>query len=91
MSSTRMQERPVDVADDVHHLRFARPLAALVDDGEGRVDALGQRAGAHDAADVGRDHHAVPAVERSLMSRTMTGAANRLSVGMSKKPWIWPA
>ena len=21
----------------------------------------------------------------------MTGAANRLSVGMSKKPWIWPA
>ena len=25
------------------------------------------------------------------MSCTMTGAANRLSVGMSKKPWIWPA
>ena len=31
------------------------------------------------------------AVPRSLMSRTMVGAANRLSVGMSKKPWIWPA
>ena len=28
---------------------------------------------------------------RSVMSRTITGAANRLSVGMSKKPWIWPA
>ena len=25
------------------------------------------------------------------MSRTMTGEANRLSVGMSKKPWICPA
>ena len=28
---------------------------------------------------------------RSRMSRTSTGAANRLSVGMSKKPWICPA
>ncbi len=28
---------------------------------------------------------------RSRMSRTMTGAENRLSVGMSKKPWICPA
>ena len=25
------------------------------------------------------------------MSRVNTGAAKRLSVGMSKKPWIWPA
>ena len=25
------------------------------------------------------------------MSRTITGEANRLSVGMSKKPWICPA
>ena len=25
------------------------------------------------------------------MSRTITGEAKRLSVGMSKKPWIWPA
>ena len=29
--------------------------------------------------------------KRSLMSRTMTGEAKRLSVGISKKPWIWPA
>ena len=47
------------VADDVHHLRFAGALAALVDDGERRVEALGERAGAHDAADVGRHHHHV--------------------------------
>ena len=32
----------------------------------GGVDALCQRAGAHDAADVGRDHHPVPAVEALL-------------------------
>ena len=29
--------------------------------------------------------------KRSLMSLMKTGAANRLSVGMSKKPWICPA
>jgi hypothetical protein len=33
-----------DVADDVHDLGFARALAALVDDREGRVDALRERA-----------------------------------------------
>ena len=32
-----------------------------------------------------------PLPSRSLMSRTITGAPNRLSVGMSKKPWICPA
>src|ERR1044072_5510980 len=30
-------------------------------------------------------------LKRSLMSRTITGEANRLSVGMSKNPWICPA
>ena len=49
----------VDVADDVHHFGLARPLAPLVDDGELRVDALGQRARAHHAADVGRNDHDV--------------------------------
>ena len=45
-------------------------LAALVDDGEWRVDALGDRARAHHAADVGRDdHQMVVVVKRSLMSR----------------------
>src|SRR5438477_389347 len=29
--------------------------------------------------------------KRSLMSRTINGDAKRLSVGMSKKPWIWAA
>ena len=53
---------PVDVADDVHHLRFAGALAALVDDGERRVDALGDDAGAHHAADVRRDDHQMVAV-----------------------------
>ena len=32
-----------------------------------------------------------PIGSRSLMSRVITGAAKRLSVGMSKKPWICPA
>ena len=27
----------------------------------------------------------------SSISLTKTGAANKLSVGISKKPWIWPA
>src|SRR5690606_23039983 len=42
-------------ADDVHDFRFAGLLAAFVDDGEKRIEPLGKRAGAHDAADVGRD------------------------------------
>ena len=46
-----------DVADDVHHFGFARPFAPLVDDGERRVEPFGERAGAHDAADIGRDDH----------------------------------
>ena len=64
MSSTRMQLRAGDVADDVHHFGFAGPLAALVDDGERRVDALGEPAGAHHAADVGRDDHQIVDAER---------------------------
>ena len=50
----------LDLADDVHHFRFAGALAALVDDGKRRVvEPLGQRAGADHAAHVGRDHHQV--------------------------------
>src|SRR3546814_13970193 len=48
-----------DVADDVHHFRFAGALAALVDDRQrGVVEPFRERAGAHDAADVeiGRAH-----------------------------------
>src|SRR5215831_4063574 len=42
------------VADHVHHLGIARPLAALVDNGEGRIDTLGEPARAHHAAHVRR-------------------------------------
>ena len=56
MSSTRMQVWPCDLADHVHHFGFAGALAPLVDDGERRVDALGEAARAHHAADVGRHH-----------------------------------
>ena len=42
---------PRDVADHVHHLGMAGAFAALVDDRQGRVDALGKPAGAHHAAD----------------------------------------
>jgi hypothetical protein len=54
------------VADDVHDLGFAGALAALVDDGQRRVDALGERAGAHHAADVRRDDHDVVELEMLL-------------------------
>ena len=74
------------MADDVHHLGFAGPLAALVNDGERRVDTLGERARAHHAADIGGNDHDVLQIVRSLMSLTITGMAKRLSVGMSKKP-----
>jgi len=50
---------PLDFADDVHHLRDVGLGTALVDDGEVAVEPLGKRAGAHDAADVGRDDHEV--------------------------------
>ena len=58
---------PGDVADHVHHFRFARSFAPLVDDGERRVEALGERPSADDAADVGRhDHHVLAAVMMGL-------------------------
>ena len=42
------------IADDVHHLRHASLFAAFVDDGERSViQALGNCARPHDAADVG--------------------------------------
>ena len=66
MSSTRMQVWPVDLADHVHHFGFARALAPLVDDGERRIDALGQPARAPDAADVGRNHHDLADIEALL-------------------------
>ena len=59
MSSIRTQRLPSHVADHVHHLRLAGPLAPLVADGDRHVDALGQAAGTHHAADVGRHHHQV--------------------------------
>ncbi len=58
MSSKQQAVFAAHVADDVHHLRFARPLAPLVDDGELGVDPLGESARTHHAADVRRyDHH----------------------------------
>src|ERR1700678_3553611 len=57
---------PVDLADHIHDLGFAGPLAPLVDDGEGRVDAFGKTTGAHHAADIGGDHHDLVEVEPLL-------------------------
>ncbi len=51
-----------DIADDIHDFQFAGALAALVDDGERRIDAFGECPCAHDAADIGRDDHQI--VER---------------------------
>ena len=53
----------VHVTDDVHHFAFAGALAALVDDGKVRVDALGDGAGAHHAAHIRGDDHQRFAVE----------------------------
>ena len=53
-------------ADHVHHFRFAGALAALVDDGERRIDALGEPARAHHAADIGRYHRDLMAAEALL-------------------------
>ncbi len=65
------------VADDVHHLALARTLAALVDDRQrGIVEPLGQRAGAHHAADVGRDDHHVAVT----VTRLDIGRHHRLGV-----------
>ena len=56
----------VDLADDVRHFGLARPLAPFVDDGERRIDALGEPARAHHAADVRRDHDDFVEVETLL-------------------------
>src|SRR5262249_56073264 len=44
----------IGLADDVGHFGFAGSFAPLVDDGERCIDALGETARAHHAADVGR-------------------------------------
>ncbi len=62
MSSTRMQRRPLDVADDVHDLGDAGPLAALVDDREVGIEPPRDGARADDAADIGRHDDEVLAV-----------------------------
>ena len=49
----------VDFADDVHHFRDVGLRAALVDDRQVAFEALGQRAGADDAAVVRRDDQRV--------------------------------
>ena len=59
MSSIRMAALALDVADHVHDLGLARALAALVADGDRHIDALGEPARAHHAADVGRYDHQV--------------------------------
>src|SRR6202030_2582797 len=46
-----------DIADHVHDFGFTGAFAALVDDGKRGVDALGEPAGTHHAADIGRHHH----------------------------------
>ena len=55
---------PVDIADDVHHFGFARPLAALVDDRQRRVvEPLGETSSPDHAADVGRNHDQLAVAE----------------------------
>src|SRR5262249_56630342 len=46
-----------NITDYVHHLGLARAFAALVDDGERRIDPFRQAARTHYAADVGRHYH----------------------------------
>ncbi len=51
---------PLDVTDDVHHLRLVGPGPPLIDDRQVRIiKALGQRAGTHHAPDVRGDHHEI--------------------------------
>src|SRR5690242_1607723 len=52
-----------DVADDVQHLGHVHVCAAFIDDGQGGVHALGEGAGAFDAAGVGADDDEVFAGE----------------------------
>ena len=53
----------LDLADDVHHFRFAGALAPFVDDGKWRIDALGDAASSHHAANIGRHHHQIVRAE----------------------------
>ena len=48
-----------DFADNVHYGRDVRTRTPLVDDCKIRFQAFSERAGAHDAADVRRDHDQV--------------------------------
>ena len=67
-----------DVADDVHHFGFAGALAALVDDGERRVDTLGERPRAHHAAHIRRDDHDVLEFEVRLDVRNHHGRGEQI-------------
>src|SRR5262249_4791241 len=46
-----------NITDYVHHLGLAWAFAALVDDGERRIDPFRQAARTHYDADVGRHYH----------------------------------
>ena len=57
MSSTSTAILPSTSPDDVRGGRLVGAVVALVDDGEGRFNALGEGAGAFHAAGVGGNHH----------------------------------
>ena len=59
MSSIRMQRLPLTSPMTFMTSDSPGAFAALVADRDRHVDALGKRAGAHHAADVGRDDHQV--------------------------------
>ena len=91
MSSTRMQERPATspmmfITSD--SLGRSRRLSTMASGASMRLASARARTTPPTSGEITMRS---PPSSRSLMSRTITGAANRLSVGMSKKPWIWPA
>ncbi len=78
MSSIRMQVRGRSHRRSRSLLRIVRALAALVDDGERRVDAPGEAARADHTADIGRDHHELGELVAPA-SRTITGEGGGFS------------
>lgn len=66
----------VDFTDDVHHFGYVGLGTTLVDDGQVAVQLLGQRTGAHHAADVGRDHQQIAVVLLAQVAQQNRGGVD---------------
>ncbi len=78
----------VDVANDVHHFGYVGIGPALIDDRQRRIQPLSERSGTLHTTRIGETTINSPRSKRFSKYSTITGAENKWSTGISKKPCI---